>query len=246
MRNLILFVLTMLGYGFLVYTYVWEPHTIEGWITFGVVLGVLCAPFHKDGNVYTILGNAVSEKNSYAILPLLQNAKENSYAAISFFQNAEKEAFSFINLGIQAGRKRALTVLGITLLQFSEKRAEFCLGFVLVQNSYETAEFGFGVVVIQDARYSSGIFAGLAFLQMTRDGSAEMVPFGCVLFQKGKYCEVDIGMVAVQVARENAEVGYALAILQRVPGNTQVFSVNSQLVKKETADKGIHTNQVEL
>ena len=231
--NLALFVLTTLGYGFVAHEFLdLLPETVGEWVAFGFILSVLCAPFTKDGNVYTVLGNALSEKNSYALFSLIQCAEESAWAFASCIQVSNRSRSAF-NFGAQYGKKDARTVLGIMVFQNSKEESVLSLGFVLLQESKKESVVCFGIVIIQHS--GSGlalVFLGLAVVQVSEHYEAGLFA-GFTFFQKGEFCMVAIGITMLQIAKYTAEAECALVIFQRVPKNMQLFSVNSGLIDSD-------------
>ena len=133
MVNLWLFVLTFSTYS-LVYWLLKRPQGFKSYVKRVFLLVLLTMPFNINGNVFTVIGNAESEKDVYSIFSLYQRAGDDAltFIGVSFYQRARNEAVAYIGaVGYQkAGRK---TSLGVALAAYqyvtetgNERAFAFC------------------------------------------------------------------------------------------------------------------------
>ncbi len=107
MENLALFATTTL-----VYLGVWcwmkKPNGLAEYAKRAGIIALLCAPFNINGHIFTVLGNAVSEKNNIALCSLYQKAGQNVITiGLSGYQSAGQSAQTIIGLTLyqKAGEK---------------------------------------------------------------------------------------------------------------------------------------------
>lgn len=163
------------------------------------LLSVLCLPVNINGNVFTVIGNAESEKSVWSVCSLYQKAEENAVTVFGLagYQQAEKDAVTFIGLaGYQLAREDTITVGGLA-------------GY---QQAGKIAGVGFGLAGYQQARISAMNFIGLAGYQ-----------------QAGMDAWIFIGLVGYQHAGEEVMTSIGMAGYQQVPGKTRLFGAFSKL-----------------
>jgi len=112
--------------------------------TFSVV-SALCIPFNYNGNIFTVLGNAKSDKSIYSLL--------------SFYQDAEETAFSLCSLlGYQRSVKDTVVVLGLALYQQANNDAAVFAGLAFYQRAGNDAVLIIGLALYQRAGSNSRAF----------------------------------------------------------------------------------------
>src|SRR3989338_6682413 len=103
MTNLALWLVTVSAY-FEVWYWLNVPVGLQKSVWRISLLMLLCAPFNINDNVFTILGNAVSQKNSYALFPLYQKAEQKADAPFALYQSAGQIAVAGFALYQSAGQ----------------------------------------------------------------------------------------------------------------------------------------------
>lgn len=171
---------------------------------------VLCLPLNINGNIFTVLGNAVSEKSVYSIC--------------SLYQKAEQNAFSIIGIGgvQKANKGEALICLGITLSQEAGKEAATCLGITLCQEAGQGAVTAVGIVGFQKAKNCS-VLIGLAGYQTAE--LFTMVVCGLAGYQdSGMDADTFCGLVLCQKSKNDALVLLGLAGYQQAGEDATVMA----------------------
>lgn len=179
MKNIVLFVITVLGYlslclflkdywGYLGSFGAWEYVAIIG------TLMLLCAPFNIDGNVWTVLGNAESEGSIFSFFSLYQRAKQDAVTIFGLsYQKAGRSADTGIGASVQNAGEAAGIVIGVGVYQKSTKEAGVLLGVALLQDAGDEASMLIGVAFWQNAGQTAVAVLGLAFYQSLTGVSPE-------------------------------------------------------------------------
>jgi len=170
MENLLLFVGTVLFYlviwwAMSVVTSCWG---ISGWAKRVAILAILCVPLNINGNVWTIMGNAVSEKSVYSVFSFYQKAGVDAKTIFTIlgYQEAGGDAGILIGLGgYQEAGNDALTVLGVAGYQEAGGDAMVGLGLAGYQEASNDAFTFFGLAGYQEAEGTAQVAIGLAFYQ---------------------------------------------------------------------------------
>lgn len=160
MTNIWLFLATVVAYASAVSLYWWIKEGgiysffeafAETWSVkrFAILL-LLCIPFNIYGNVFTVLGNAVSEKDMYSIL--------------SFYQKAGGDTASLLSLGGYQEGKDVNVLFGIPSYQKSTGTATLVFGASPYQKGNATV-IGCGLAVCQTADKASLVLFGLSVYQ---------------------------------------------------------------------------------
>jgi hypothetical protein len=102
-----------------------------------LIVALLCAPFNINGNIFTILGNAESEKNIFSIFSLYQRADRGAYniLGLSLYQRAGRDAYSSFGLSLyQRADEDAVNFLGLSIYQRAGRDA-YSIGLSLYQRA---------------------------------------------------------------------------------------------------------------
>ena len=119
MENLMWFAATVSVYS-VVWCWIQMPKKLVGYAQRAGLLALLCAPVNINGNVFTMLGNAVSEKNVFSVCSLYQKAGQNAvtFFGLSGYQSAGQDAVTFFGLsGYQSAGQDAMTGIGLAIYQ---------------------------------------------------------------------------------------------------------------------------------
>ena len=171
MENLVLFGVSVVVYFCVVWFLFGKSTTVRGYMKRIGLLALLCVPFNVGGNVFTVLGNAKSEKNVYSLFSFLQEADQDAIAVLGLmpYQKAGREA------GI---------VVGLAWHQEADRDAGVIAGLVGYQKAGRNAWIGAGLVGFQTAGQDALMHVGLAGYQRA-DRSAEA---GAALVGYQKVC----------------------------------------------------------
>ncbi len=166
MKNIVLFVITVAGY-FGAWWYLGGAPAGTGEYVFRLgILALLSAPFNIGGTVWTVAGNAESEKDVYALLSFYQCAGRNAVTlfGIPSYQIAGGNALALIGVALQDAKGWAMVFGGAALYQ--EAAMVVTLGGVsFYQHAEKEAETTVGVSFYQKAGLSATTKIGLAFYQ---------------------------------------------------------------------------------
>src|SRR3989338_8618180 len=90
MKNLALFVATVAGYFGIWWYFGGAPEGFSGYAMRLGILALLSAPFNVKGTIWTVLGNAESEKSIYSLFSLYQKAGQHAFmfCGVAFYQRA--------------------------------------------------------------------------------------------------------------------------------------------------------------
>ena len=166
------------------------------------LLVLLCVPFEIGGNVFTVIGNAESDKNIYSVLSFYQKAKQSAYAVVTLLagQTAGKNAYAFVNLlGDQKAGRDAVVGIGLPVFQEAKKDA------VVV----------FGVSGYQEAGGNTFLGLGLSGYQ-----------------KAGERAEIDLGVSGYQKAETSAQSIVGVTIYQNVQDEKRVFGAFTKLERE--------------
>ena len=166
MENLGLFVLTTLVYSG-VWCYLKRPNGLLGYARRAGLMALLCLPININGNVFTVLGNAVSEKSVFSLCSLYQKAEKDAGTIIglSGYQSAGQNAVTFIGLsGYQKAGQTALTGIGLSGYQSAGRDAMTGFGLSGYQSAGQNAVTYIGLAVYQKAGQKSRTFGAFTKL----------------------------------------------------------------------------------
>ncbi len=146
---------------------------------------ILCAPFNVNGNIFTVLGNATSEKNIYSVLSVYQNADGgNAFSALGFFTYQEAKEDSNVLLGITSCQKsggESDLLFGLAICQKSME-SMVVFGAAGYQDSKQNSSVGIGIAGYQNAGKESTTLVGVSGYQ--KAGNASLVFLGVAVYQK--------------------------------------------------------------
>lgn len=166
MKNIALFFLTVFCY----FIFWWDlggvPEGTSEYLLRIGILALLSAPFNIGGDVWTVFGNAESEKNMYSLF--------------SFYQRAGQNAVTIFGLSYQEAGRNAWTVIGASV-QKAKEDALVCIGGAVYQKAANYAVTFVGVAFLQDAGEAAGMFLGVAFWQNA--GSSASAIWGLAFYQ---------------------------------------------------------------
>ncbi|MDO8676751.1 MAG: hypothetical protein Q7K16_03865 [Candidatus Azambacteria bacterium] len=150
MENILIFAVTAAVYYF-VWFFFTDPVGWKKQINRIALVAFLTLPLNIDGNVFTVIGNATSEKNVYSLS--------------SVYQKAEKDTFTLISLlGTQRAGQDAITIIGFSRYQQS-KKSVIGIGFVGYQRAEQEATTVLAVALYQrvgERTRAFGAFSTLA------------------------------------------------------------------------------------
>lgn len=219
---------------------------------FGILM-LLCAPFNINGNVFTILGNSVSEKGNYSVCSIYQKAGRDAYtfispvsiqiakndaivlAGISGYQEAQKGAAGIL-AGVsfyQSAGEDAYTIIGASGYQSAKYDAVVPLGL----SGYQSAEYGDAVTFLGISGYQSsgkdaGVLFGLSFAQLAKRDAVNLI--GLSAYQSaGNDAFVGLGVAGYQSSAHIARTPIGIAGYQSVGDKSRFLGVFSAL----SADK---------
>lgn len=133
------------------------------------IMTLLCMPINIGGSIFTVLGNAQSEKNIYAILSLYQNAKEDAVSLVNLggYQKAGGVAMTLLGASSYQEGQQTLLFAGFAGYQKAKSLAITMFGVALCQTSERSAIMGFGVAGYQYGTKISGAPVAFVFSQKT-------------------------------------------------------------------------------
>lgn len=101
------------------------------------IIALLVLPLNINGNIITIAGNAIAEKNIFSFFSLYQKAGHDAFAIFSIiYQEAERDTVTMFGLTYQkAGRD---TVTGVGLAGYQKAVRDTNIGIGLA--GYQSAE----------------------------------------------------------------------------------------------------------
>ena len=137
MINLLLFILSFSIY-FVIYWLLRRPQGVKSYRNTILSLAFLCMPFNINGNIFTVIGNAESEKNIFSILSFYQRAENSTFAlfGVPIYQHAGNDAFTLIGVSIyQHAGNNAITFIGVSFYQHAENDAFIAIGVVGYQEA---------------------------------------------------------------------------------------------------------------
>ncbi len=205
MKNIALFAVTVPGYFGLWWWLGGAPEEVSGYAFQLGILALLCAPWNINGNIWTVLGNAESEKSIYSLCSLYQKAGKHAVTiigvssqqhaernavmgiGISFLQNAGLHAVTFIGISLyQNAGQDAVTFVGLSLYQDAEQDAYTGIGLSLYQDAEQDAYMGIGISLYQNAVAKADVPCGVALYQAIENEKGARVSraFGVFSFLK--------------------------------------------------------------
>src|SRR3989338_5880219 len=183
MKNLALFVATVAGYFGIWWYFGGAPEGFSGYAMRLGILALRSAPFNVKGTIWTVLGNAESEKSIYSLFSLYQKAGQHAFmfCGVALYQDARWDAFVGFGVALyqEAGRD-AVVGFGVALYQEAEEEAGVFCGVALYQEAGRALVFC-GVAFYQRAGQDAGVFCGVAFYQ--RAGAQTETPYGLAVIQ---------------------------------------------------------------
>lgn len=197
MINILIFFLTLavLFYAWYFYS---KTKSIKVIIIRFTLLAFLFAPFNINGNIYTVFGNGVSQKNFNSIF--------------SFYQKAEKNSFSVLSIGYQEAKEDAFAGFVIFNLQRS-KKSKTILSLLSVQKNIETKESSINIAEnYQDAGVEA--FAGVGILNFQKSKKATTVISLLSLQDSKYYSKAILGIPAYQKSKKASVFYFGLGFIQ--------------------------------
>lgn len=177
MTNLIIFGVTVVLY-YAVSLVVKRPESIKNYFTRFILLAFLCMPININDNIFTVIGNATSEKNIYSIA--------------SLYQKAEKDAVAIVAAGYQKAGQDAVILWGVAGDQQAGRDAIVgIIGVVGHQQSGRVAVVGTGIAGYQFAP-KVGIAIGISGYQKATEMTESDLAIAC--YQKVGKKEKAFGM----------------------------------------------------
>lgn len=221
MTNIILFAVTTGAYAFILFAFLDLFTSVDlrakpfGYFAKRLALvALLCLPLNINGNVFTMLGNAQSDKNTLSLFSVYQKAERDTVSLFgSIAQFAGNNAIVAIGIaGWQEANNEAIIGFGLNGYQKSNKDAG---GFVLI-SGYQESKEGTTINVIgatgyQKASKSAGVLCCLVGRQDA--GEAGII----------------IGLAGYQNATRLADTYASAALLQKVGTQERSFAIWSQL-----------------
>lgn len=199
-----------------IYYWAWATFFGGSWLAFGLI-ALACIPFNTNGNVWTLFGNAVSDRNIYSVWSLYQSAGEKALSLIGFtiFQKGN-EAETFVGLVLaQWGEKDVFIGLGLALFQGSnEGDATICGGLALVQGG-KRAFTSAGLILFQLGVIETVIGLGAAFVQAFADEAF-----------------IGLGLIGLQHAEKKASSPIGITLFRNAGGRNQAFGIFSGLASE--------------
>jgi len=167
MTNLMLFALTTLTY-FAIWCRLEKSRGLAGYAKKACLTALLCIPFNINGNIWTVLGNAESEKSIYSLCSLYQKAKNEAVTLIGLagYQSAGQDAVTIFGFsGYQSAGQDARTDIGLAGYQSAGRDAIIIAGLSGYQSAGNYARNLFGLAIYQKAGENSrslGAFGSLS------------------------------------------------------------------------------------
>ena len=113
MENILLFLLTVAVYSTVICWFFRNDWT--RYIKRLAFVALLALPINIGGNVFTIAGNAVAEKNIYSLFSFYQRAGQNASTGCGLtYQQARQNAMTIFGLAYQQAGQDAVTGIGLT------------------------------------------------------------------------------------------------------------------------------------
>ena len=135
------FVLTTLTY-FAIWCRLEKSRGLAGYAKKACLTALLCIPFNINGNIWTVLGNAESEKSIYSLCSLYQKAKNEAVTLIGLagYQSAGQDARTDIGLaGYQSAGRDAIIIAGLSGYQSAGNYARNLFGLAIYQKAGENS-----------------------------------------------------------------------------------------------------------
>lgn len=150
------------------------------------LLAVLCLPLNINGNIWTVFGNAVSEKNVYSVCSLYQEAKGDAISVVGLggYQQAGQNAIIIAGIsGYQLAKQEAVTGFGVAVYQ-KAAGPSMLVGLAGYQEGKDSALILIGLVGCQKGENSAAVGTGLAgYQKATKEVQAKI---GLALYQQVK------------------------------------------------------------
>lgn len=151
MVNIVLFIASVFAYFGIWYGIDMPDSTTEHVVRVGILV-VLCMPFNIRGNVFTVIGNAVSERNIFSLFSLYQKAGHVAFTifGLAGYQNAGDDAlFGFGFAGYQKAGHDAFVAFGLAGYQRAVNDATVALGIAGYQKAGRNAKTPVGIAIYQ-------------------------------------------------------------------------------------------------
>ena len=161
MENILLFLLTVAVYSTVICWFFRNDWT--RYIKRLAFVALLALPINIGGNVFTIAGNAVAEKNIYSLFSFYQRAGQNASTGFGLtYQQARQNAMTIFGLAYQQAGQDAVTGIGLAYQQAGQN-AVTILGLVY-QQAGQDAVTGIGLTY-QKAGSSARVPISIAIYQ---------------------------------------------------------------------------------
>lgn len=166
MKNIALFFVTVLCYFIFWWGFGGAPEGTSEYLLRIGVLALLSAPFNIGGNVWTVFGNAESEKNIYSLFSFYQRAGQDAVTILGLsYQEAGRNAWTVIGAPVQNAKEDAWVFIGGAVYQKAARNAVTVVGIAFLQNAGEEAGMASGIAFWQNAGSAAIVVWGLAFYQ---------------------------------------------------------------------------------
>src|SRR3989338_1106592 len=152
MKNLALFVATVAGYFGIWWYFGGAPEGFSGYAMRLGILALLSAPFNVKGTIWTVLGNAESEKSIYSLFSLYQKAGQHAFmfCGVALYQDARWDAFVGFGVALyQRAGQDAGVFCGVAFYQRAGQDAGVFCGVAFYQRAGAQTETPYGLAVIQ-------------------------------------------------------------------------------------------------
>ncbi|KKT82204.1 MAG: hypothetical protein A3B99_03545 [Candidatus Yanofskybacteria bacterium RIFCSPHIGHO2_02_FULL_44_12b] len=195
------------------------------------LISLLFLPLNINGNVLTVFGSGVSDKDFYS--------------AFSVYQRANNDVVSIFGGLWQESGRDVEVLAGLVGYQKAGRNASLMLGISGYQKAGDIAFQMFGINAFQEG-FNSLLGGGISGYQKSYGdigyrnlGSA--VWLGLVGHQRGNLAGCTLGIVGFQNTNQRASTGAAVALYQRAGTSARSFAVFSQL--KSPEDKPTEANK---
>ena len=182
MENIFLFITSVAVYWSAWFFY--SATSLKGYAKRAVLLALLCLPVNINGNVFTVAGNAVSEKSVYSVLSFYQDAGHNAITILSLlgYQNAGHNAITGIGISLyQNASLDSAMIVGLSGYQNAGNDAGTFIGLSVYLNAGREAFNAIGLSGYQNAGRDAITLVGLSGYQKAVRGT---IILGVSLYQR--------------------------------------------------------------
>ncbi len=181
-----------------------------------IVVSLLSMPFSINGNIFTVLGNAKSEKGIYSLSSFYQDANGGpafAIFALPGYQHSKHLSLSFVSiLNYQKSGGELGSFFPIVSIQIAKDNANSFAGLLLAQVSDNgSSNLYIGVSCVQNSEVESFVGIGASFYQKAR---LSRLGFGVSLYQEAEnLAQTVMGVAGVQNA-DRCSCPMALSLYQ--------------------------------